>query len=133
MTTSNRHFKDADTAIMIVIAGSPLCVSMLKTMRSPGTLSSGASSTFEAAWRIYKETYAANGGVFGVLIHGRLRAVGPVVVMGLCAEVATVAEMLSLKAREITHATVTPIMADPALQPAVNAVIARLTHVEGHA
>jgi hypothetical protein len=128
---SNRHFENADTAIMIVTAGSPLCESMLKIMRSPGTLSSSASRTFEAAWGLYVRQYAPEGGVFGALIHGRLRAVGPVMIFGLNTEAARIARFLSLKAREITHTSLTPVMTDPAFESTVSAVVAELTHAEG--
>jgi hypothetical protein len=133
MKGANRHLENADTAIFLVSHNSELCCAMLKTMRSPGTLSSGASSTFEAAWRLYKDKFADNGGVFGALIHGRLRAVGPVMAMGHCTEAARLAEMLSLKAREITRTTLTPIMTEKALEAAVAGVVAKLAHVEGSA
>ncbi len=123
----------ADTLIFIVRADSPLCEEMLKMLRTPGALSSSAANTFEGTWRIYRSLYANNGGVFGVLIHRWLRARGPVVAMGENSQVESITKILTLKAREVTRGTATPLVADSEFEATAFAVVAQLSTVEGHA
>jgi hypothetical protein len=126
-------FENADTAIMIVTAGSPTSTDMLNIMRSPGTLSSTASALFESMWRAFELKFAKDGGVFGALIHGRLHAVGPVIMMGRRREVALIAEILTLRARELTRRSLTPIIMDEDIEATVATVVAELSEVEGSA
>ncbi len=129
----NRHIENADAAIFIVGHNTPRCAQMLRCVRSACTLHERAAASFEAGWSLYQDHYAKDGGAFGVLIHSRLRERGPVMAMGLASEVARVASVLSLKAREISRRDLTPLAVDDIFLATVRAVVAELSHTVGHA
>jgi hypothetical protein len=133
VTELARLYARSDTAIFIVGHDTELCATMLGLLRAPGTLSPSAAALFENIWGIYKNYYARGGAAFGALVHSRMKARGPVTGMCGADQVAKMTEILSLKARSITRADLTPIFVDHIFETAAASAAAELSATKGSA
>jgi hypothetical protein len=116
----------SDTLIFIVTQGTPLCAQLLGLLRSPERFEPNAAARFESGWARYVREYARSGGMFGALLCPEMKKFGPIMAMGDTPQLANLIKALSLRARELTRGTLTPIFFERAFHGTVHAVTAEL-------
>jgi hypothetical protein len=121
-----------DTLIFIVSRNTNLCAQLLGVLRSPDILETSGAARFELGWSLYEKQYAGAGGVFGALLCRGMKKNGPIMLMGEADQLAFIAKTLSLRARELTRGTLTPIYFERAFEATVHTVTAEISLQEGH-